>query len=157
MQLPQSKPRTFRSWTVRRFVFIGVLSLVPLLTVHAGKEVPRAANEDVDFTALNLDELGAVNVPTVFGASKHEQKTTEAPSAVTIITQDEIKKAGHRNLEDILNSVRGFAEDGGMVGFTRDKENIRIKLNLDAAIAASLKVDSKLSSVAKLVKEGDAS
>ena len=57
----------------------------------------------------------------------------------------------------LVGESNRFAEDGGMVGFTRDKENIRIKLNLDAAIAASLKVDSKLSSVAKLVKEGDAS
>jgi iron complex outermembrane receptor protein len=44
----------------------------------------------------------------VYGASKYEQKVTEAPSAVTIITADEIRKYGYRTLADILQSVTGF-------------------------------------------------
>ncbi|MBI5386740.1 MAG: TonB-dependent receptor [Verrucomicrobia bacterium] len=57
---------------------------------------------------LSLAELLEVKVATVYGASKHEQKTTEAPSSVSIVTQDDIKKHGHRTLADILNSLRGF-------------------------------------------------
>jgi iron complex outermembrane receptor protein len=49
-----------------------------------------------------------IEIPTVIGASKHEQKVTEAPSAVSIITRDDIQKYGHRTLADILNGVRGF-------------------------------------------------
>ena len=36
------------------------------------------------------------------------QKPTEAPSSVTVITSDEIKKYGHRTLADVLQSVQGF-------------------------------------------------
>ena len=47
---------------------------------------------------LSLEELTATKVDTVYGASKYEQKTTEAPSSVSIITQDEIQRYGHRTL-----------------------------------------------------------
>ncbi|MBI4664381.1 MAG: TonB-dependent receptor [Verrucomicrobia bacterium] len=57
---------------------------------------------------LSLDELVKLEIPTVFGASKLEQKTTEAPSSVTIVGSDEIKKYGYRTLADLLQSVQGF-------------------------------------------------
>ncbi len=47
-------------------------------------------------------------IPSVYSASKYEQKVTEAPSSVSIITIDEIKKYGYRTFAEILNSVRGF-------------------------------------------------
>ncbi len=47
-------------------------------------------------------------IPSVYGASKYEQKVTEAPSSVSIVTSAEIKKYGYRTLADILRSVRGF-------------------------------------------------
>ena len=49
-----------------------------------------------------------LKVDTVFGASKFQQKVTEAPSSVTIITADEIQKYGYRTLSDVLQSVPGF-------------------------------------------------
>jgi iron complex outermembrane receptor protein len=66
----------------------------------------RAAK--IDLADLSLEELAAVKVQTVFGASRYEQKVTEAPAAISIVTKDDIKKFGHRTLADILNSVRGF-------------------------------------------------
>lgn len=60
-----------------------------------------------DFTTKSIEELMMVKVPVVVAASKHEQKATEAPSAVSVVTQDEIKKFGYRTLADILRSVRG--------------------------------------------------
>ena len=57
---------------------------------------------------LSMEELMEVKVDTVFGASKHEQKVTEAPSAVSIVTADDIKQQGYRTLADVLRSVRGF-------------------------------------------------
>lgn len=61
-----------------------------------------------DLFGMNLDQLMRVEVPTVYGASKHEQKITEAPSAVSIVTSDVIKKNGYRTLSDLLRNVRGF-------------------------------------------------
>ena len=49
-----------------------------------------------------------IEIPKVYGVSKFEQKTTEAPSSVTVITSDEIKRYGHRTLGDVLQSVQGF-------------------------------------------------
>ena len=45
---------------------------------------------------------------TIESVSKFEQKVVEAPASITIITSDDIKKFGYRNLPDILRSVRGL-------------------------------------------------
>ncbi|HSH38199.1 MAG TPA: TonB-dependent receptor plug domain-containing protein, partial [Chthoniobacterales bacterium] len=49
-----------------------------------------------------------IKIPTVYGASKHEQKITEAPSAVSVVPREEIQAYGHRTLADILRNVRDF-------------------------------------------------
>jgi hypothetical protein len=87
----------------------GLLALVACASLAAA-EAPQETEvrEPEDFTKLSLEELAAIKVPNVYGASKHEQKTTEAPSAVSIVSADEIKKQGYRTLGGILRSVRGF-------------------------------------------------
>ncbi len=47
-------------------------------------------------------------LPSVFGASKYEQKPGEAPASISIVTADEIQRYGYRTLSEILRSVRGF-------------------------------------------------
>ncbi|MDH3609752.1 MAG: TonB-dependent receptor, partial [Gammaproteobacteria bacterium] len=68
------------------------------------------ANQDAIESVEVLDEQSMLfdDIPSVFGASKYEQKTTEAPASVTIITAGEIQKYGYQTLADILQSVRGF-------------------------------------------------
>src|ERR1051325_7859477 len=61
-----------------------------------------------DLTELPLEALMDIEVPTVYGASKFEQKATEAPSSITVISSDEIKRYGYRTLADVLQSVQGF-------------------------------------------------
>ena len=55
---------------------------------------------------LSLEQIMQIEIPTVYGASKHEQKITDAPSSVTVVTREEIQAFGHRTLADILSSVR---------------------------------------------------
>jgi len=57
---------------------------------------------------LSLEELMEVEIDTVTSASKYEQKLTEAPSSITVITADEIRKYGYRTLAEALRSVAGF-------------------------------------------------
>ena len=56
----------------------------------------------------STDQILFQEIPTVVGASKYEQKTTEAPSYISIVTADEIKRYGYRNLAEIVGSVAGF-------------------------------------------------
>ncbi len=92
---------------MRHRVGIVIGALASVLVVASG--VARAAEDpDRDLRDLSLEELMQIEVPTVVGASKRAQKVTDAPSAVTIVTADEIRKFGHRTLADILRSVRGL-------------------------------------------------
>src|ERR1035437_6459282 len=89
---------------MRRVLPILALSLalgMPAAHVSAKPTAP-------DLTELPLEALMDIEVPKVYGASKLEQKATEAPASVTVITADEIKKYGHRTLADVLQSVQGF-------------------------------------------------
>jgi iron complex outermembrane receptor protein len=68
----------------------------------------NTARIPTDLTELNIEQLMKIEVGSVYSASKHEQKITEAPAAVTVITSDDIKKYGYRTLADILRSVPDF-------------------------------------------------
>ena len=70
-----------------------------------------AGENTADLSALksmSLEDLGEVQVNTVIAASGFEQKTTEAPSSISIVTAEEIKRYGYRTLADILGSLQGF-------------------------------------------------
>ncbi len=45
---------------------------------------------------------------TITAAAKHDQPTRQAPSAVTVVTREEIRRFGYRNLAEVLRAVRGF-------------------------------------------------
>lgn len=99
-----SWPRKAARVWVTAYCFV-VLHLWPSLAhgemgIEASSPVPPPAISDE--TSLFLE------IPSVYGASKYEQKVTEAPSSVTIITDEEIKKHGYRTLADILQNVNGF-------------------------------------------------
>src|SRR5438876_3151226 len=56
------------------------LALLGWLAVATGFAQPMSNRVDQsDFMTMSLEELGSVKVPTVTGASKHDQKTTDAP------------------------------------------------------------------------------
>ena len=80
------------------------LSFAPGAASAENNPNPKTA----DLTELPLEALMNLEVPTVFAASKIEQKATEAPASATVVTSDEIKKFGYRTLADLLQSVQGF-------------------------------------------------
>ncbi len=76
--------------------------------VEPKTDLAQTASDDMDVTELSLQQLMDFKVQSVYGASKHEQKVSEAPSSVTIIDSEEIKMYGYRNLAEILRSVRSL-------------------------------------------------
>jgi outer membrane receptor for ferrienterochelin and colicins len=91
------------------FIFQRMLCILFIFVALCVRASEAETNKDIaDLTSLSLEALMDIEVPTVSGASKFEQKVTEAPSSVTIITADEIKRYGYRTLADILQSVQGF-------------------------------------------------
>ena len=63
----------------------------------------QACAEDVD--KLSLDDLLNTRITT---ASKFSQRVSESPASATVISSDEIRSHGWRNLGEALVSVRGF-------------------------------------------------
>src|SRR5216117_3603756 len=94
-----------------------------------------AQEKPADVFSLSLEDLKKLSVT---GASRREQPTAEAPSSVTIITADEVKKYGYRTLADILQSARGVYVTYdrnysfvGVRGFNRGDFNSRILILID--------------------------
>lgn len=81
--------------------------LLPLLLVTAAAAAAPAAKE-VDLTELSLESLMNIDVPKVYAASKVEQKTTQAPASITVLTSDDVKKYGYQTLGELMQSVAGF-------------------------------------------------
>lgn len=96
---------------MRVFRFACWLSMA--LVVRGWAQQPQSGLADV-----SLEELGQIQV---FSASEHSQDVREAPSSVTVITAEEIRRHGFRTLSDVLRSVREFYvsydRDYGFVGF----------------------------------------
>jgi len=66
--------------------------------------LPTARTDAGDLLDMSLESL--MNV-TVVGASRYEQKITEAPSYASILTAEDIKKNGYRTLADLLRTLPG--------------------------------------------------
>ena len=88
----------------------GFLTLTVLMaTVSAGRiSAALAQQPGPDLTDMSLEDLMKIKVESVYSVSKYTQPVTQAPSSVTIVTSDEIRKYGYRTLADILASVSGL-------------------------------------------------
>ncbi|MBT8134279.1 MAG: TonB-dependent receptor [Gammaproteobacteria bacterium] len=89
-----------------RSIFLTVLAMTCASKIFAHEYNAGQVNiEAGDITEISLEQL--LNTE-VFTASKFNQKTSEAPSRVTVITSDAIRQFGYRTVKDILNSIPGL-------------------------------------------------
>jgi iron complex outermembrane receptor protein len=88
---------------LRHVVWAGVVTALWGPVVVAEVEEPDLGLGGGDEQALLFEDI-----PSVFGASKYEQKVNEAPAVVTIVTAEEISRYGYRTLNDVLESLPGF-------------------------------------------------
>ena len=115
-----------------RRVMIGLAAAMIALWGNPG----AATSAPPPVESISLEEL--MNIP-VYGASKYEQKVTEAPSSVSIVTSRDIVKYGYRTLADIIRAQREFYVNYdrnyhyiGVRGFLRPGDyNLRILLLID--------------------------
>src|SRR5262245_36994017 len=116
-----------------RGFLLSLLLICPAGLVRAAESAQvRHSPDNSDFP--DITEL----VNMVYAASKKNQPASEAPSAVTVVGSDEIKKYGYRTLADVLRSVRGlyvsFDRNNsflGTRGFNRGDFNSRVLLLVD--------------------------
>ena len=84
------------------FLPLNRLSCAVVLAVVASNAI---ASKEADMMEILVEQL--LNVE-VFTASKFNQKRSEAPSRVTVVDDNAIRKYGYRTLKDILASVPGL-------------------------------------------------
>ena len=72
--------------------FCLMLLFVPAMNRAADNQAASASAKEP--TEISFEELMKMEIPMVEAASKYKQKITEAPSSVTIVTSDEVKKYG---------------------------------------------------------------
>jgi outer membrane receptor for ferrienterochelin and colicins len=116
---------------------LGAIGLVLISAVlAAAQDENKKVVESDDPTQLSLDQLMKSEI---YSASKQWQRVAEAPSSISIVTADQIKKYGYRTLADILRSVRGVYVTNdrnysyiGIRGFARPGDyNTRVLLLVD--------------------------
>jgi iron complex outermembrane receptor protein len=83
------------------------------IAVSSGLTLATASEADAEtdtqaLAAMPLAQLMQMRIDTVYGASKYEQKVTQAPASVTILTAEDFKRFGYRTLGDALKSIRGL-------------------------------------------------
>jgi outer membrane receptor for ferrienterochelin and colicins len=84
----------------RVFLFFLVFCFTVYLVPQSG-----IADDLLDVQDLSLDSLLNLSISS---AAKYEQKVSDAPASVSIITSEDIERYGYRTLEDVLMNVRGF-------------------------------------------------
>jgi iron complex outermembrane receptor protein len=88
-----------------------------------------------DLTHLSIEELLDVEV---ISASRLGQKTSQAPSSISVLTAGDIRTFGWRTLADALNAMRGLFTSNdrnytylGVRGFNRNDYNSHVLMMID--------------------------
>jgi iron complex outermembrane recepter protein len=87
---------------LRSMVVAITITLIAAGSVLA--QVKPVGQQPKDLTSLSLDELMNVEVTSV---SKHEQRLMDAPAAIYVITQEDIRRSGATSIAELLRMVPG--------------------------------------------------
>ncbi len=85
------------------FKRVWLVSIAVSLVLVATGSIHAQLSPDAD--AISVEDL--LNAK-VYSASNYEQKATEAPSYISVITAQDIRHWGYRTVEEALRSVTGF-------------------------------------------------
>ncbi len=83
----------------------GYAQLLGLLLVFCPASAESASQRPTDLTALSLEELANIEVTSV---GKKEQKLSQAPAAVYVLTQQDIRRSGATSIPEALRMVPGL-------------------------------------------------
>lgn len=85
---------------------MALAALLLVVALESAMVLPAQGTTVVDdYTSLSLEQLMAI---PVYSAAKREQKTSEAPSSVTVVTSQDVRAHGWRTLTELLRSVPGI-------------------------------------------------
>jgi len=111
--------RNGNCWLIGMFVKSFLPGLLVVMVLSPG---PAWTEEAKPLKYMTLDELMKVDVATVTTASKSEEKATDAPATVIVISAADIMMRGYSTLKDVLRDLPGmetweyfFAEQGTAV------------------------------------------
>jgi iron complex outermembrane receptor protein len=101
----------FSLWAVtemNRSGWVGCVLGLGLLLFSGGADgQPETEDLDGDFLEMDLEELAAMDI-VVTSVSKREEKLSEAPSAISVITQEDIRRSGVTSIPEALRMVPGI-------------------------------------------------
>jgi iron complex outermembrane receptor protein len=89
--------RAIRLRPSRLAICAAVMCFLPTLPAHAS--IPDLSAQSKDLTSLSLEELGSIQITSV---SKKPERLSDAAASVFVITADDIRRSGARDLPEAL-------------------------------------------------------
>ncbi len=100
--LENCRTQVSNHWKLRRSLIAGVLSAT------TGVVLAETTQSIEDLKKLTPEQLMSVEVQTVTTASKRQEKATDAPAQVIVITASDIRLRGYSTLKDVLRDLPGM-------------------------------------------------
>jgi len=82
-----------------------ILVLILFAIICQADDPDSSEDENIDFTTFSLEELKEIEIVS---ASKKPEKISEIPSAVFVITQDDIRRSGASSIPEALRLAPGL-------------------------------------------------